>query len=92
MPYEVFETTGEGADALADDDLVARQTLVVKEGAPWDVDGKVVLVDGSEEAIERASEIVADHDGEVSDDAENIKADIDSEQDSAAAGIGNIFG
>jgi hypothetical protein len=92
MPYEVFETTPEGADALADDDEVSRQTIVTRNGDAWDVDGKVVLVEGSEDALDWARSIVEDHDGSVSSKADEIKADIDAEQDSAAEGIGNIFG
>jgi hypothetical protein len=92
MSYEVFETTPEGSDALADDDLVSRQTLVTRNGDEWDVDGKVVLVEGNEEAIEKARSIVEEHGGQASENAEEIKADIDAEQDSAAEGIGNIFG
>jgi hypothetical protein len=92
MSYEVFETPPEGADALADDDEVSRQTLVTRDGDAWDVDDKVVLVEGNEDAIDRAREIVEEHGGKVSEKADEIKADIDAEQDSAAEGIGNIFG
>lgn len=92
MSYQVFETGPEGADALADDDEISRQTLVVRDGDEWGLDSKVVLVEGSEDAIDRASSIIEDKGGSVSEKAEEIKADIDSEQDSAAAGVGNLFG
>lgn len=92
MSYEVFETTPQGADALADDDRVSRQTIVVRDGEEWEIDGKVVLVEGTEEALEQARAIIEEHEGTASEKAEQIKADIDAEQDSAAEGIGNIFG
>lgn len=92
MSYEVFETTPEGADALADDDLVSRQTLVVRDGDEWGLDAKVVLVEGNEDAIDQARSIIEEKGGAPSENAEEIKADIDSEQDSAAAGVGNLFG
>lgn len=92
MSYEVFETSPEGADALADDDEVSRQTLVVRDGDEWGLDAKVVLVEGNEDAIDRARSIIDEEGGGPSDRAEEIKADIDSEQDSAAAGVGNLFG
>lgn len=92
MPYQVFETDDEGANAIQEDDLVSRQTIVVKDGTPWDIDGKVVLVDGSQDAIDRAEEIVEDAGGSVSDKADDVKADIDAEEDNAAAGMGAIFG
>ncbi len=92
MPFRVFETTQEVADELLNDNVVSRQTVTVKDGGAWDIDGKVVLVDGAEDALDRAEEIVVENDGSVSDKADDIKADIDAEEDSAAAGLGSIFG
>ncbi len=92
MPYRVFETNDDGVRALEEDDLVNRQTIVIKDGTPWEVDGKVVIVEGSEEALERAAELVDDAGGQPADNAEQIKADIDAEDDAAAAGMGAIFG
>lgn len=92
MPYRVFETDDETANAISEDDLVSRQTVVVKDGTPWDIDAKVVMVDGAEEALDRAEEIVEEHGGSVSENADEIKADIDAEEDNAAAGVGAVFG
>lgn len=92
MPYRVFETDDEGANTLSEDDLVSRQTIVVKDGDPWEIDGKVVMVDGTDEALERAETLIEDAGGSLSERAEEIKADIDSEEDNAAAGIGAVFG
>ncbi|MDX1611473.1 MAG: hypothetical protein R3185_03825 [Candidatus Thermoplasmatota archaeon] len=92
MPYRVFVTNQEAVNDLTDDELVNRQTLVIKDGASWDLDGKVVLVDGSEQALDQAQAIIEEHGGSVSDKAEEIKADIDDEQEGAAAGLGSIFG
>lgn len=92
MPFRVFETNDEGAGALTNDELVNRQTITVKDGGPWEIDGKVVLVDGSQEAIERAEELIEEHDGSVSERADEIKADIEAEEEGAAAGLGSIFG
>lgn len=92
MPYRVFETDDEGANELSEHDVISRQTVVVKDGDRWDVDGKVVMVDGDEEALDQAEEIVEDLGGRVSPKADEIKADIDAEEDNAAAGIGAVFG
>lgn len=92
MSYEVFETTPDGADALADDDTVSRQTIVVRDGDAWELEGKVVLVEGNEDAVDRARAIVEDAGGGPSERAEEIKADIDAEEDNAAAGVGAVFG
>jgi hypothetical protein len=92
MPYRVFETDDEGANELNEDDLVSRQNITEKNGDRWDVDGTVVLVEGNEEALDHAEEIVEEHGGRVSPDGEQIKADIDAEEDNAAAGVGAVFG
>lgn len=92
MPHRVFETNDDGANALSEDDFVSRQTVVVKDGDRWDISGKVVMVDGEEDALDRAEEIVTDVGGRVSPKGDKIKADIDSEEDDAAAGIGAVFG
>lgn len=92
MAHRVFETDDEGANALAEDDLVSRQNVIEKNGDPWDVDGTVVLVEGDEQALDRAEEIVEDAGGRVSPKGDEIKADIDAEEDNAAAGVGAVFG
>lgn len=92
MPHRVFETDDEGANALSEHDLVSRQTVVVKDGERWDVDGKVVMVDGDEEALDEAEAIIEDLGGRVSPKGDEIKDDIDAEEDNAAAGIGAVFG
>ena len=92
MAYRVFETDQNGVDALTQDDLVNRQTLIIKDGKPWDVDGKVVLVDGSEAALEQAEALIKEAGGSVSEKGAKIKADLDEEGEGAAEGVGFLFG
>lgn len=92
MAYRVFETDQRGVDLLTKDELVNRQTLVIKDGEPWGVKGKIVLVDGTENALDAAEKLVKSAGGVVSTKGEKIKRDIDSEEDSAAGGVGFIFG
>lgn len=92
MSYRVFETDQKGANALAEDDLVSRQTMIVKDGKAWEIAGQVVVVEGSEDALDRAEALVTEAGGRVSPKAEAIKADLDAEGDAAAEGMGALFG
>jgi hypothetical protein len=92
MPYRVFETDQKGADLLTKDELVNRQTIVIKDGQQWGVQGKVVLIDGTENALDTAEKLVKSAGGRVSTKGDKIKHDIDAEEDNAAGGVGFIFG
>lgn len=96
MSYTVFTVTDKGAaDALYEDDLVSRQSITVRDAAAIgrDEDVRYILLEGSDEAQERAEELLGD-DAEVldGDDAEEIRDTIKDRDEAGAAGMGAIFG
>lgn len=92
MPYQVFEANADCIAALEKDDLTSRQSIVVKDGAVWEIKGKVVIVEGSPEGVKKAEELVAAAGGKVSPKAAEVKAAVDAEADDSAGGVGFIFG
>lgn len=92
MPYQVFEADADAIAALEKDDTVSRQSIVVKDGATWEIKGKVVIVEGSPEGVKKAEELVAAAGGVVSPKAAAVKAAVDAEADDSAGGVGFIFG
>lgn len=99
MEYAVFEIDkGKGSDAkmLEEDDLVSRQTITIRNAKALGLDGDstYIKIEGSQEAIERAVEMVEDNDlGKKADDdeAKEIYDKIAEEEESASQGMGMIF-
>lgn len=92
MPYQVFEANADAIAALEKDDVTSRQSIVVKDGATWDIKGKVVIVEGTEDGVKKAEELVKAAGGSVSAKAAAVKAAVDAEADDSAGGVGFIFG
>lgn len=92
MPYQVFEANADAIAALEKDDVTSRQSIVVKDGSAWEIKGKVVIVEGSEEGVKKAEELVAAAGGVVSPKAAAVKAAVDAEAEDSAGGVGFIFG
>lgn len=95
--YKVFEIELDKDDIIPEvieDDLISRQTTSVRDGKSlgFDENLKYVMVEGSEEATEKAKKLFSEHDVEESDDAEKVKEAIKKEDESAAEGIGTVFG
>ena len=95
--YKVFEVDLDKDEIISDvisDDLVSRQTTSVRDGRSlgFDEDMKYVMVEGSEEAVEKAKELFSEHDVSESGQAKEIREAIKEEDESAAEGIGTVFG
>ncbi len=99
MVYAIFEVNKEDAgkiDEVLKDDIVSRQSITTRDGKSLDVDKDVIYVkiEGSEEGVKRAEDLF----GKVGikkmekEDAEKINEKIKSQDDSAAVGMGMIFG
>lgn len=80
-------------EILNKDDVVSRASITFREGSMIGKDGYFCLVQGSDEQCKRAVEISKDLAKEADvKDAENLVAKIKEEEESAAAGMGSIFG
>ncbi|MFQ6106902.1 MAG: hypothetical protein ACE5QF_04870 [Thermoplasmata archaeon] len=96
--YVIFsidkDKTGKMNEALKDD-LVSRQSISIREAKVLgeDMEGTLLLVDGTGEAIERAKEILKDI-GEVlpDDRAKGVYDKFKAEEEAVADGVGFIFG
>lgn len=82
-------------DQVLKDDLVSRQSITVRDAAALSMEGKetYVLIEGSEEALEKADEIFK----EVGDklkggDAETTFNKIKEKEAEAEGGMGLLFG
>ncbi|MFQ6127427.1 MAG: hypothetical protein ACE5QW_00760 [Thermoplasmata archaeon] len=96
--YVVFninkEKTGKMNEALKDD-LVSRQSISIREAKVLgeDMEGTLLLVEGTEEAIERAKEIFQDIGESLPQDKSKVIYDkFKAEEDTVADGVGFLFG
>ncbi|MFO8132412.1 MAG: hypothetical protein R6U10_00515 [Thermoplasmatota archaeon] len=99
MEYAIFEIeSGKESDAkmLEEDDLVSRQTITIRNAKALGLDGDAtyIKIEGSDEAIERAVEMVEENElGEKlsEEEAKDIYDKIAEEEESASQGMGMIF-
>jgi hypothetical protein len=78
-----------------DFDVVARQSITVRDAGALDIkeDGSFFLIDGTEEGVAKAKELIKDFVFEIKkDELDKAKQKIKEEQDKAAEGFGGIFG
>ena len=95
--YAIFELEKDKAKHIADvlsDDLISRQTTVVRDGAGLGLDKELtfVMIEGSEDAIEKGKEMFSEFKVQECKESEKIYEKIKEEEDAAAAGVGTIFG
>ncbi len=81
-------------DDILSDDLISRQTTYVREGSSLGFKEGVlyVMVEGSEEAVERTIDLFEDEGVEPSSEREEVRKKIKEEDEAAAQGIGTVFG
>ena len=98
MVYAIFQykrADGQKVEAVLADDIVSRQSIVLRDGEALgkDKEHKYMLVEGAEEALKRAEELVKAAGGaKVTDGAEALYNTIKAQDDDAASGMGMIFG
>jgi hypothetical protein len=99
MVYIIFEVKKEQIgkiNALLKDDIVNRQSILTRDASALGIDKDVsyLKIEGSEKGLKRAEELAKEF--EFSKLAENDARDIDQkikeQEDSAADGMGMIFG
>ncbi len=86
---------GGAKNKLYADDVVSKQSITVRDNTAVgkDKDGYYVLIDGDDEAVKKAEEILKDVSKKLSDkEAGEIEKAIESQESSAADGFGAIFG
>lgn len=87
MTWAVFRIKDqEIVNTILMDDVISRQSISVRDSD----EGKLVLLEGSEEAIKIAEELAPETRIE-GDDAEAVFKEIKDEEQNVAAGIGAIF-
>jgi len=77
-----------------DFDVVARQSITVRDAKALDIneDGSFFLIDGTEEGVAKAKELIKDFVAEIDKEKlESAKEKIKEEGDKAAEGFGGIF-
>ncbi|MCD6541905.1 MAG: hypothetical protein J7K38_01095 [Thermoplasmata archaeon] len=99
MVYAIFEIKKEDSrkiDEVLKDDLVSRQSITTRDASSLDIDKDVVYVkiEGSEEGIKRAEELFKEFSAKKLDEkeAEEINKKMEAQDESAALGLGNVFG
>jgi len=99
MGYVIFEVPSDQQgkiNTLIKDDLVSRQSIVTRDAKSLGIDKDVsyVKIDGSEDALKKAEEIAEELGFKKLDEKEasEIEGKIREEEESAASGMGMIFG
>lgn len=99
MTYVIFEVKSENSgkiNKLIKDDLVSRQSILTRDSNSLDIKGdySYVKIEGSKEGIKRAEELAKELELKKLDEkkAKKINEKIEEQEDSAASGIGMIFG
>ncbi len=97
MRKEVFIVNSENKNKaellLRGDDLIGRQSITIRLATALGMkeDGYFILIDGSEEALKKAKELLKGV-AEKYKDGKIVIEKIDKEEDSAIEGFGNIIG
>jgi len=98
MAYVIFEVKSAEAgkiQTMLQDDIVNRQSIVIRDANSLDVKGSVsfLKVEGSVEGLKRAEELAKELGMKKLPDkkAKKIEDKIKEQEDSAATGMGMIF-
>ncbi len=89
------EKFGGAKNKLYADELVSKQSITVRDNAAIGKsdEGYYVQIDGNEEAIRKARELLKDAGKELKGkDAEEVFGAIEGQESTAAEGFGAIFG
>jgi len=99
MPYVIFEVKSENISKINDllkDDLVSRQSILTRDSSSLNIDKNVsyLKIAGSNEGIKKAEKLAKDLEFKKlsKKDAEEIDKKIEEQENSAADGMGMIFG
>lgn len=99
MACVIFEVPSEQQgkiNRLIKEDLISRQSILTRDAKALNIDKNVlyVKIEGSEDAIKRAEELAEELEFKKLDEKETSEIDdkIREQEDSAADGMGMIFG
>lgn len=95
--YTIFEVEKEKAAKIADvlsDDLISRQTTVIRDGESLGLKDGItyVMIEGSEEALDKSKELFSKEGIEEAEELEKAYKAIKEDEEKAASGMGTIFG
>lgn len=96
MPFQVYRVRSADRarlEAALGDDILSRQSLVLRDARHFGLPGDFVylFVDGSEAGIIRADGVLLDF-AERAPDAAALHERLRAEEDEAASSLGSIFG
>lgn len=98
MTYVIFEVKKEDSgkiNKVIKDDLVSRQSITSRDASSLEMDGEYTYlkIEGSKEAMKKAEELTKELGFKKLSEkqAKNINKKIESQDDSAASGMGMIF-
>lgn len=99
MSYVIFEVKSEDSGKInkfMKDDLISRQSILTRDASALNIDKDVTFlkIDGSEDGLKRAEEVAEEMEfKKLSEkDAAEVNEKIAEQEDSAADGMGMIFG
>ena len=99
MVYVIFEVKSELIAKINDllkDDLISRQSILTRDSNSLNIDKDVsyLKIEGSNEGIKKAEELAKEFEFKKLNqkDAEEINKKIEEQENSAADGMGMIFG
>ncbi len=98
MPYVIFEVKAAEAGKIStmlQDDIVNRQSIVIRDASSLDMKGEVsyLKIEGSKEGLQRAEALAKELGMKklTEKKASKINEKIKEQEDSAATGMGMIF-
>lgn len=99
MSYIIFEVKSEhtgNINKFMKDDLISRQSILTRDASALNIDKDVTYlkIDGSEQGLKRAEEVAEEMEFAKLDEKEaaEVNEKIAEQEDSAADGMGMIFG
>ena len=99
MTYVIFEVKSDEVgkiNQMLQDDLVSRQSILTRDASSLSINKDVsyVKIEGSEQGLKKAEEIAKELEFKKLDkkESEDINSKIIEQEDSAADGMGMIFG
>ena len=99
MTYHIYEVKSENAgkiNTITKDDIVSRQSIFTRDSSSLNIEGNnsFLKIEGSTEGLKRADELAKELQFKKLDKkkAEEINKKIEEQDDSAADGMGMIFG
>jgi hypothetical protein len=99
MGYVIFEVKSDqtgNINKFVKDDLISRQSILTRDASALNIDKEVtyVKIEGSDDGLKRAKEYAKELEFELLDEKEalEINSRIAEQEDSAADGMGMIFG